>query len=174
MKKLLIIILVSIPFAYASAGGITVSPSKLTFDIERGKIEKANIVVTNPTADVQVFEVYPDNFSDVISINPKSFTLEAGMNKSVQISVSQLLSRNTPQVMTTNLSVIARPLTEIQFQANTGVKIPITISVQELPRTGGVITLMEEIVIGIIIIIALISAMIYFSHKYLFRKHNVA
>ena len=127
MQKLLIILVVIVPLA-AAAAGIQVSPSKLRLEAGAGRPTATQLVVSNPTADVQLFEVYPDDFAEVITAEPASFTLEAGTQKSVKIAVDSKKLKND-EIRTTNISVLAKPLAESRFQANSGVKIPLTITV---------------------------------------------
>jgi P pilus assembly chaperone PapD len=126
MKKLLLVLIAVAPLAAAGAG-IQVSPSKLKLEIAADNPAAAELAIGNPTADVQLFEVYPDDFAGIISANPSSFTLEAGAAQTVRITVfpGKLKGEET---LATNISVLAKPLADSRFQANSGVKIPIIIS----------------------------------------------
>lgn len=120
--------LLHLPFV-AAAAGISVSPSSLEFS----KTNQAQqLVVTNPTSDVQIFEVSVNEFKNLIAINPASFTLEAGANRQVEIKLENNSQLNN-QVMVTNLSVLGRPLLEERFEVNTGVKIPLTVNLESDP-----------------------------------------
>lgn len=106
------------------AAGIQVSPAELNVSGPAGKIVKQDLVVANPTTDVQLFEVSADDFEKNIQPRPASFTLEAGSRKTVVLEITPLAD----QKITTNISVVGRPLAGASLQTNTGVKIPITIS----------------------------------------------
>lgn len=124
MKKIFILVLLFAP-SISSAAGIEVAPSKLELAAGANQPAVAQITVSNPTADVQIFEVYPDDFTDRIKITPASFTLEAGGRGEVIIEYSD---GTQSQILNTAISVVAKPLAESRFQANTGVKIPLTIT----------------------------------------------
>ncbi|OGE81317.1 MAG: hypothetical protein A2826_02045 [Candidatus Doudnabacteria bacterium RIFCSPHIGHO2_01_FULL_43_23] len=125
MKKLLLLIFLLIPLS-AHAAGVEISPSRLHVAGQLGDEMSAEIVVSNPTADILLFDVYPDDFADSISVSPKSFTLESGERKKIQL---QITAQNEGRLLTTNISVLAKPLAESRFSANTGIKIPLTITV---------------------------------------------
>src|SRR3989338_10080047 len=72
----------------ASAAGISVSPAKLDL-IVSGFQASAQIVVANPTRDVQVFEIYADDFAENFIFNPASFTLESGERKVVLVTIKK-------------------------------------------------------------------------------------
>jgi len=128
MKYLLTLILFLIP-ASVLAAGIQVSPEKLQFAISDSKTQSQEITVANPTADVQLFQIYPDDFDRAIKSNPASFTLEAGASKRVQITVDP--SQLPNGTASTTLSILSKPLAAAGVSINTGIKIPITIT------TGG-------------------------------------
>ncbi len=133
MKNSLILILILILFPVLSqAAGIQVSPSRIDFVLETNKSMSKELIVANPTADVQIFEVYPDEFSEIIKANPASFTLEAGGRKIVTVTAYPVIIENTSQILKTNLSVVGKPLIETRLQANTGVKIPLSIVIEHV------------------------------------------
>lgn len=109
------------------AGGIQVSPANLEISLQKNESKTVNITVANPTDSLQIFEVYPDAYEKEISVNPRSFTLEAGGRKVVSITIKSASSTKKSSFVT-NLSVVGKPLTESEVQANTGVKIPISVS----------------------------------------------
>ena len=114
-----------------SAAGIEVSPARLDLKVD-SEATTAQITVANPTADVQVFEIYADDFSEMFEFNPASFTLESGARKSVQITIfpSRRWGGNEGGVLATTISVLATPLASSRVTAATGVKIPITIATE--------------------------------------------
>jgi hypothetical protein len=121
---LLAVISVVLPFV-AIAAGIQVSPSRLDVTVPAGRIAQRELVVANPTADVQLFTVYADEFEEYIKPNPASFTVEAGGRKTVIINIKG----SDNGTLSTNISIVGKPLVDARLQTNTGVKIPITIVV---------------------------------------------
>jgi hypothetical protein len=126
MKYLYIICSIFLLPVVTSAAGIEVSPAKLNLD---AKTAKAELIVANPTADVQIFHIYADDFEERIKLSPQSFTLESGARKVVVVTIIEP-SENLKQtgVFATNISIIGKPLAEGTFSVATGVKIPITIN----------------------------------------------
>jgi hypothetical protein len=146
--KLILTALLFFP-AITSAAGISITPSKLDFILNEKKIASQEIVIANPTADVQLFEVSSDEFEKIIKSVPASFTLEAGGKKTVLITIepSQL---QTGQIISANLSVISRLLKDDGLKVGTGVKIPIKIAIKQSKQrnysflwlTGGTLLLL--------------------------------
>lgn len=133
------------------AAGIQVSPSRLEIAVPPGKTIQKDLVVANPTADVQLFSVYADDFDQYIKPQPASFTLEAGGRKNVSLT---LQSPDSGTISTT-ISVVGRPMVDARLQANTGVKIPITITTGQqrgLPNWAWII--LGILAIGIMRIVA--------------------
>ncbi len=131
MKNFLILILIFILFPVLSqAAGIQVSPSRMDFALRANESASQELIVVNPTADVQIFEAYPDEFPEIIKANPASFTLEAGGKKIVVVTAYPAAAENVSQILKTNLSVVGKPLIETRLQANTGVKIPLSVVIE--------------------------------------------
>lgn len=134
MKRTLIVIASLILPAVVLAAGIEVSPEKLEFELTGGKAKTEEITVANPTADVQLFEVYPDDFTQAIKANPESFTLEAGGRKKVLITLDP--RRISGAAISTNISVLGKPLAESGVRVNTGVKIPVSARIAKSRRSN--------------------------------------
>lgn len=117
--------------ASASASGVKITPPKIDLAVKINKPLSEEMTITNPTNDVQIFKVYPDDFPDIVKINPASFTLEAGEKKTAVVTVEIKDGQNSSGALITNISVVAKPLAEAGFQANAGVKIPLSIIVSE-------------------------------------------
>ena len=158
MKKFFIFIftLILLP-VLSQAAGIQVSPSKIDFVLEIGdESVSKELIVANPTADIQIFEVYPDEFSEIIKTNPASFTLEAGERKVVTVTVYSIVTtENISQILKTNLSVVGKPLIETRLQANTGVKIPLSIVTKDIIIENESNVISPKLFYTILIIIAL-------------------
>lgn len=113
----------------AQAAGIQVSPSSLDFVVATNKPVTHEIVVANPTADAQLYQVYADDFTSALTVFPESFTLEAGGRKTVQIAITPTaLKQNNSQLLSTTLSITSQPLASGKLSVGTGVKLPITVS----------------------------------------------
>jgi len=126
--RFLIAISLLLPLA-TFAAGIQVSPARL--EIDSGISESTSLTVTNPTNDVQIYEVLVDDFDEVIKVSPESFTLEAGENRNVSVTINQQALQNSSEIISTTISVVQKPLADARFQAKTGVKIPITVVTNE-------------------------------------------
>lgn len=119
------LIILFFPYFTASAAGLQVSPARLDFDMPAQGEEIKKIIISNPSADLQLFEIYADDFTDIISINPRTFSLESGARQEVAISVTA--SQNT-ELKQSNLSIIARPFSTENIVISSASKIPITIT----------------------------------------------
>jgi len=146
------------------AAGLQVTPSELNFNLPNNELVDQEIVVVNPTADVQIFEVYADDFSKIITARPASFTLESGGRKTVVIEVRSELVESEPGLYQTDLSIIAKPLLDSRFPANTGIKVPVTIAVHSGEERSSVsLPLWVFYVTGVAI--ALLLFLVYFVRR---------
>jgi len=129
LKTTVILFGLALPLLSFGAG-LQISPSHLSITVSAGQEMMQKLVVANPTADVQIFEITADNYPDNIIPLPKSFTLESGARKTVIIKIlSQGLLSQTNQKVVTDLSVVAKPLTADELTVGTGAKIPVEITV---------------------------------------------
>jgi hypothetical protein len=129
IRFLMLIGLVLIVPVTAGAVGVAVNPAEVSIRAIVGEKTTARIKVSNPSTDVAVFEVYPDDLTTFIRIIPSSFTLESAAEKYVTIEVS---APQSGQVQTL-LSVVARPLSGNAFAAGSGIKVPLNIVAKEGP-----------------------------------------
>lgn len=107
------------------SAGLSVNPSRLEADITRGQAHTLNITVSNPTTEVSLIEIYPDNFRSIIEASPRSLTLEAEESKIVAITITPLEVGS----FSTLISVVSRPLNDRTFKAGSGIKIPLNFTV---------------------------------------------
>lgn len=127
MKKIFLLFfllcLFKAPFQ-AIAAGISVTPSSLIYylPVKTKVIQK--LAVENSFTNPQIYEVYSDELSDLVAISPASFRLEPGERQEVQIIVTAKNSGN----FATFISVMAADINRQQFNAATGVKIPLQIT----------------------------------------------
>lgn len=151
MQKLPIIIgILSLLPRLVLASGLSVSPARLDFEVNDETKASKSLIVSNPTADVLIFEIYADEFAGIISAKPESFTLEAGGRKEVVINANAKNITNSPSslfgqpfgpelmvegrggkggVVSTNISVVGKALAEGKINLASGAKIPITITI---------------------------------------------
>lgn len=124
--KIIILTLIELSFAVnVGAVSLKVAPSSIRVEAISGKTGQSSITIENPGSAVALFEVYTDDFSDWVVINPSSFTLNPGEKKEVSIYTAS----KEEGVYGTLLSVVSKPLSDREFKANAGVKVPIEIKV---------------------------------------------
>lgn len=112
---------------FAQAIAIKVSPPEIEIEISPKVVAQQEIIVENPSFQVALYEVYVDEFSDWIIIKPESFILES---KDSQIVILEIKNKERG-IFSTTISVVAKPLSERKFKANSGVKIPLEIRISE-------------------------------------------
>ncbi len=140
-----------------SAVGVSASPSRLMVEAIINLPTTAELTIKNPSDKVGIYDVYIDDFSSWIIPSTSSFTLEAGETKKVALTVKP---QNTG-VFSTNISIVAKPLSEREFQANSGVKVPLEIKVTETIKKNSWlaptnILYLVDLLLGIILIITLV------------------
>jgi hypothetical protein len=110
------------------AAGLAVTPSSIDLTGPVGQVLETTVTVSNLSADVAVFEVYPDSLDRQIIINPTSFILEAGEAKDITVTVLA----DEPVVFTDTISVVSKPLSDSQLGFGTGIKVPISITTTDV------------------------------------------
>ena len=127
-KKNILILAAIFLFTASSviAVSIKVSPSEVKIETN-ASLTKKEIIIENPGNSVALFEVYLDNFFDWVKIKPESFILEGGKSQKV---ILEIKNKETG-IFSTTISVVAKPLSEREFKANAGVKIPLEIRISE-------------------------------------------
>jgi hypothetical protein len=138
LKLLVLATLLALPLT-AGAVGVAVYPAEVTVTAPSDTQTTTRIKVSNPSSDVAVFEVYPDEFEPIIKINPSSFTLESSEERQVTVTISP---REIGQLHT-SLSVVGRPMASNVFQAGSGVKVPLAITVVQ--NTNGLASAMQTL-----------------------------
>lgn len=108
----------------ASASGIQVFPARLNFILPAGQTASVQITVANPSAGVQTFQIYAEDFPSKISAQPNDFSLEPGGRKTVTVSVN---AAGLPANISTRVDIIARPLNGNKLSIAAGVKIPLSV-----------------------------------------------
>ncbi len=113
------------------AAGIQVSPSKLIFSLAPNVQETSlEITIANPTTDVQIYEIYADNYAENFYIEPESFTLESGTTKIAKLTLRRKGFEPTASLsLAGNISIIGQPLADSRINMSTGIKLPFTVEI---------------------------------------------
>ena len=111
--------------SFVNAVSLKVSPAEIRLTAVKGEPSQTQLTVENPANDVAIYEVYADDFSDYIIISPSSFILESQAKKEVVVQFES----NEQGVFSTDISVVAKPMTNSRITTNSGVKIPLQINV---------------------------------------------
>ncbi len=128
LKYILFIFCLLFAYPIASYGaGISVSPSSLDVEATINVNTSTAITVSNPTQDVSVIEVYPDDFQSSIYMEPRSFTLEPGSKKEVKI----FMTFGDVGKYSLFISAVAMPLGNRTLNTGSGIKIPLKVSVKD-------------------------------------------
>lgn len=108
----------------AYALGLTIQPSRLSFELRDHDTAQQTFTVTNGSKDPARFEVYADDFESLFSIQPARFDLKPGEIKRVTVTL-----RPIPQSMlATTISVLAHSAAPANVSFQTGIKIPVSAS----------------------------------------------
>lgn len=116
----------------AETVGIGAAPAELELSLEAGKSKVERLVIQNPSSAVSLFDIYPDEFPDIIRVIPSSFVLESGKEREVTVRVNP----KKAGIIQTALSIVSKPLSENEFGANAGVKVPIVVTSRKAPPLG--------------------------------------
>jgi len=123
MKKknlvaILMIMGLSAPLAVFSAG-LKVFPSAIKVSGGAGESFKQTITIENPGKTPASFLVYPDDFPKNLKLTPSDFILQPQETKQVFLEASFPAGG----IFGTNISVVAKPLSDGSLKANAGIKI---------------------------------------------------
>lgn len=158
---LIYLLLFFFPALPAQAAGLQLQPTAIKVDVY-DQIVQSKLVVSNPAKEIQLFEIYADDATDIIEINPQTFTLEAGARKEVLLKIKP--QANT-SIINTNLSVISHPFSIENFAINSAAKIPITINQLAMPPHPAKLAIWNLNYLLGIIILGLISYIIWLQRK---------
>lgn len=143
-KKILLILII---FSFLVTGSVEavalkVSPTEIKIETEPRVLTKEEIIVENSGNNVALYEVYLDNFSDWIKVKPESFTLESREFKKVVLEIKN----EKEGIFSTLISVVAKPLSQREFKANSGVKIPLEIRISEKEKIPFLATISQNFI----------------------------
>lgn len=113
------------PFA-TSAIGVSATPATLSVKTSVGKEVVARFTVRNPSKEVGLFEAYPEEFEEILTLIPSRFVLEAGEKREVLVRVM----RREAGALRTAIAVEAHPLGEPAFGVGGGVRLPFSLEVR--------------------------------------------
>lgn len=156
-----------VPLYYAEAYsiGVAVDPSELSINISGNAEATAILRVKNPSREVAIFEVYPENFEDSVVPIPGRFTLESSEERTVTIKV---LPKQTG-AFATNIAIVARPLSDPIIGVGSGIKIPLRVLIGESPKNNlfamAATTAIPAIGIAVIAAVLGAGAAIFFRKK---------
>lgn len=144
---------------FVEAASIKVKPPEVKIETSSDFFQK-EIIIENPGSNVALFEAYLDNFYDFVKIKPESFILEGGKSEKVILEVRG----KEAGVFSGMISVVAKPLSEREFKANAGVKIPLEIRILEKSSEVWLASVLNSIknnqwLIYILVIVVILSLM---------------
>lgn len=123
----------SVPaFTHAYSIGIAVEPSELAISVRENSETTAEFRVKNPSREVAIFEVYPENFENSVVPIPGRFTLESSEERKVTIKIL----KGQTGAFVTNIAIVARPISDPIIGVGSGIKIPLRVSIKETPKNG--------------------------------------
>ncbi len=136
------------------ASGLALSPARISVQVLPNQQASAYFTVSNPDAQTQVFEIYPDDLANFIRISPQVFTLGPGGSKQVEINIAAGLPQQTERPAV-KISVISHPLTGNNTQVATGAKL--TLEIQTSTTNSAPSS--QKMLIGLIALSSLIAAL---------------
>lgn len=110
---------------HAQAVGLTLSPAKI--EVAYPDKKSAELIVTNISSEPILVKISPDNWSKEVIIEDAEFTLMPEAKTKVKINFN--FASYKSQIYQTNLSVIANALSASSFNAASGIKVPLSVSV---------------------------------------------
>ena len=125
LSRVVFILAASCFASSASAVGLSVFPDEIKISSAAGEPVAGKLKIKNPSGEVSVFEVYPDDFGEIVKIIPASFILESGQEKEISVRAAA----REKGILKTNISVIATPVASSSFNTGNGVKIPLEITI---------------------------------------------
>ncbi|HBV01050.1 MAG TPA: hypothetical protein DEF00_01485 [Candidatus Taylorbacteria bacterium] len=115
----------SVPFI-TSAIGISATPATLSVKTVSGKEGIARFVVLNPSKEVGLFEAYPEEFEESITLIPSTFVLEAGKRREVLVRAG----RREVGIIRTAIAIEAQRLGIPSLGVGGGIRLPFSLEVK--------------------------------------------
>ena len=148
--------------------GIGAKPSSLNLDLEINQPKKAKILIYNVSQEAGIFQVYADELSEWIKVEPNNFRLEARETKEVEIAITA----KDGGIKTTNISILATPLNRQSFSALSGIKIPLRLDISEdkLPLSASILETISREWFWLVTILIVFLAGFYLAKYFKERK----
>jgi len=141
MYKCIVLLVVSLLIPQlVLAVGIGVQPTSLNLSANAQGEASGKITISNPSAEPGLFTVSADDLASQFSFNPTEVRLEAQESKVINV----IFHSKQAGRWATNLSVVGYPLDTRSFNAGSGLKVPINLTVEKV--SGSV--LLIYIIIG--------------------------
>ena len=161
MYKCIVLLIVSLLAPQlVLAVGIGVQPTSLNLSANAQGEASGKITISNPSAEPGLFTVSADDLSSQFSINPTEVRLEAQESRVINI----IFYSKQAGRWATNLSVVGYPLDTRSFNAGSGLKVPINLTVDQV--SGSVWWIYIIIGAGLVLLIS------FFAFKH-WRKRSV-
>lgn len=109
----------------ASAIGVSITPATLSVKAVSGKESITRFIVSNPSKEVGLFEAYPEEFEEFITLSPSRFVLEAGEKREVLVRTR----RRETGIIRTAIAVEAQQLGIPPLGVGGGVRLPFSLEV---------------------------------------------
>lgn len=134
MKKISFLIILAVLYVPIQllAIGVSVSPAKIVIETIYGKEKTAKFTVSNPSKEVGLFEVYPEEFERNIILIPSRFLLESGEKREVLARVQ----KKEIGLFKTAIAIEAKPLGELLIGVGGGVRLPFSLTVKKTDGNG--------------------------------------
>ena len=151
----------------AEAVSLSVSPKELKISANVYETATQKLKIKNPSGEVSIFEVYPDDLDEIVRVSPSSFILESEEEKEVTV---QVIPRKEG-IFRTDISVVASPVASSSFNAGGGVKIPLEIRVGQ--KSSWFLALMPQLPLTYSRILGVLFLFIVVGVSYLVIKYGI-
>lgn len=135
MKKIILVIFAIVLWwpNLALALGIEANPTSLKLITNSKGEAESTVTIANPSTEPGLFALSIDDNKEWYKIEPAEVRLEAGERRTVKINVrADKVGQHS-----TWLSVVGYPLDTRAFKAGSGVKIPVSLTVNEIKSLTG-------------------------------------
>jgi len=170
LKLQLMVLFLFLPFELLAIG-VSATPAVLNVRAPQGQEAVARFVVANPSKEVGIFDVYPEEFESSIVLTPSRFVLEAGERREVIVRAK----RHDLGIVRTVLAVEAQPLGLPAQGIGGGVRLPFSYEVTEKTRllagvfSGSPVPLFAILNIGALTVLFLVRRVLLSTLKWLVR-----
>lgn len=160
-KYIFLILIFLLPL---SVKGIGVSVSPIKLEIKYLENSKDYLKIKNISQEIVYVSIYPDAFQNNIKIYPEEVQLLPEQTTKIEIDTN-FGKEKKDQILKTNISVITKALDKKNFNAASGIKIPINIIIE---KQNNYSKLFLFFILGIFIL----AIIFIFISKYNNKKNN--